>query len=73
MCIARHSDRPNRASLCNHPGLNYHPIADHNNSASGDIMNDKPPKSDARIGGMVATVVLILLFAFVGVFVWMSS
>ena len=31
------------------------------------------PMSDARIGGMVATVVLILLFIFVGVFVWMGS
>ena len=29
--------------------------------------------SDARIGGMVATVVLILLFIFVAVFVWMGS
>ena len=36
-------------------------------------MNDKPPKSDARIGGMVATVVLILMFVFVAVFVWMGS
>jgi hypothetical protein len=33
----------------------------------------KPPKSDARIGGMVATVVLILMFVFVGVFIWMGS
>ncbi len=33
----------------------------------------KRPKSDARIGGMVATVVLILMFIFVGVFVWMGS
>ncbi len=33
----------------------------------------KKPMSDARIGGMVATVVLILLAVFVGVFVWMGS
>ena len=33
----------------------------------------KKPKSDARIGGMAATVVLILMFIFVGVFVWMGS
>ena len=33
----------------------------------------QPPTSDARIGGMVATVVLILLFIFVGVFVWVGS
>jgi hypothetical protein len=35
--------------------------------------NPKKPMSDARIGGMVATVVLILMFVFVGVFVWMGS
>ena len=36
----------------------------------------RPPKksmSDTRIGGMVATVVLILMFIFVAVFVWMGS
>ena len=33
----------------------------------------KKPLSDARIGGMVATVVLILMFIFVAVFVWMGS
>ena len=33
----------------------------------------KKPISDARIGGMVATVVLILMFIFVGLFVWMGS
>ena len=27
--------------------------------------NPKPPKSDARIGGMVATVVLVLLALFI--------
>jgi hypothetical protein len=36
-------------------------------------VNDKPPKSDARIGGMVATVVLVLLAVFVVVFVWMGT
>ena len=33
----------------------------------------KKPMSDARIGGMVATVVLIFLAVFVGLFVWMGS
>lgn len=32
----------------------------------------KLPKSDARIGGMVAAVVLVLLAVFVVVFVWMG-
>ena len=36
-------------------------------------MTDKPPKSDARIGGIVATVVLVVMFALLGLFVWMGS
>lgn len=32
----------------------------------------KPPKSEARIGGMVATAVLIFLFAFTAVIVWIA-
>ncbi len=43
-------------------------------SAKG-IINDPPapkPKSDARIGGMVATVVLIILFLLVGLMVWVA-
>lgn len=33
----------------------------------------KPPKSDARIGGMVATVVLVFLAIFVTIFVWTAG
>jgi hypothetical protein len=33
----------------------------------------KKPMSNARISGMVATVALILMFAFVAVFVWIGS
>jgi hypothetical protein len=29
--------------------------------------------SDARISGMVATVVLVVMFLFVGLFVWLGS
>ncbi len=36
-------------------------------------MTNKPPKSDARISGMVATVALLVMFALVGWFVWMGS
>ena len=35
-----------------------------------------PPKhapSDARVGGMVATVALAVMFGMVGLFVWMGS
>lgn len=33
----------------------------------------KPLKSDARIGGMVATFVLLFLFALVGMMIWIAS
>jgi len=42
-------------------------------AAKGQLPQGKAPKSDARIGGMVATFVLIFLFIFVGVFVWMAG
>jgi hypothetical protein len=34
--------------------------------------DQKPPKSDARIGGMVATAVLIFLAIFTTVFIWIA-
>ena len=36
-------------------------------------MKDKKPMSDARISGMVATVALLVMFAFVGLIVWVGS
>lgn len=33
----------------------------------------KPPKSDARIGGMIATYVLLFLFALVGLMIWIAG
>ena len=33
----------------------------------------RPPMSNARISGMVATGVLVALFVFVGWFVWLAS
>ena len=32
----------------------------------------KEPKSDARIGGMVATVALLLIFVFTILFIWIA-
>jgi hypothetical protein len=32
----------------------------------------KPPKSDARIGGMVAAAVLIFLAIFTTIFIWIA-
>jgi hypothetical protein len=42
-------------------------------AAAGELPQGKAPKSDARVGGMVATFVLIFLFIFVGVFVWIAG
>ena len=33
----------------------------------------KPKMSNARISGMVATVTLVLIFAFTALFVWLSA
>jgi len=33
----------------------------------------KPPKSDARIGGMVATAALLVMFALVALMIWVAS
>ena len=40
---------------------------------SGGGRKPRPPMSDARVSGMVATVVLILLTAFVGWFIWLAG
>ncbi len=48
----------------------------HSEASKGIVMPVTPikkPKSDARIGGMVATVVLLLLFVLVGVMVWVAG
>lgn len=44
-------------------------------SAKGIIgdMPAKSPKSDARIGGIVATIALIVMFALVGLMVWVAG
>jgi hypothetical protein len=33
----------------------------------------KPPMSEARVSGMVATVALVFMFVFTAVFVWMAG
>lgn len=42
-------------------------------SAKGVLPQGKPPKTPARISGMVATVVLIFLAFFVAAFVWVGG
>lgn len=50
------------------------PVSLPHDSAAG-IIGDAPakaPKSDARVGGMVATIALIVMFALVGLMVWLA-
>ena len=42
-------------------------------AAEGQLPQGKPAKSDARISGMVATIVLIFLALFVFAFVWIAG
>ena len=39
----------------------------------GDGVKDKKPMSEARISGMVATVVLVVMFGLVALIVWVGS
>ncbi len=51
-------------------------IAPLTSDAASGIINDppgKPPKSDARIGGMVAMYALIAMFLLVGLMVWIAA
>jgi len=41
--------------------------------AKGALTDGKPPKSDARIGGMIAMYVLVFLFALVGLMIWIAG
>lgn len=52
------------------PVVQFEPLP--NAAAVGLTGQGKPAMSDARIGGMVATAVLVLMFVFVAVFVWMA-
>ncbi len=44
-------------------------------AASGTLpqAEAKKPKSDARVGGMVATIALLVLFALVGLMIWIAG
>lgn len=55
------------------PPVVFEPLPDADTQGSLSPEPGKAPMSDARISGMVATVVLVLLAVFVAVFVWMAS
>ena len=53
------------------PPIIFEPLP--TDSAKGLTAQGKPPMSDARIGGMVATVALIVLFAITGLMIWLAG
>lgn len=58
------------------PPAQMTPVAPLRSDAADGIIGDPPgkaPKSDARIGGMVAMVALLVLFALVGLMVWVGG
>ena len=57
------------------PDIRLAPPVDLPHESAKGIIGDAPakaPKSDARIGGMVATIALIVMFALVGLMVWVA-
>jgi hypothetical protein len=42
-------------------------------SASGGLAGGKPPMSDARMGGMVATVALLVMFGLTALVIWLAG
>ena len=53
------------------PPVTFEPLPEV--AAEGLLPQGKPVMSDARIGGMVATVVLVLMFVMVAVVIWMAA
>ncbi|MEO5621317.1 MAG: hypothetical protein ABIQ85_10385, partial [Cypionkella sp.] len=53
------------------PQIVFEPLPDA--AATGEVPQGKPVWSNARIGGMVATAVLIFLAIFTVLFIWMAG
>ncbi|MGL4320432.1 MAG: hypothetical protein ACRCS3_06165 [Paracoccaceae bacterium] len=53
------------------PPIRFEPLP--TAAAQGVLAGGRAPKSDARIGGMVATFVLLFLFALTGLVVWLAE
>lgn len=45
----------------------------HSDAAKGQLAQGKPPKSEARVSGMVAMFVLLFLALFVILFIWLAA
>ncbi len=53
--------------------VKFEPLPSDGAKGSQDAPIGKPPKSDARVGGMIAMYALIAMFAFVGLIIWVGG
>ena len=53
--------------------MQFEPLVSEAAAGTLDKPAGKPPKSDARVGGMIATYALIAMFAFVGLMIWVGG
>ncbi len=53
--------------------MQFEPLVSEAAAGTLDKPAGKPPKSDARVGGMIATYALIAMFAFVGLLIWVGG
>jgi hypothetical protein len=55
------------------PPVRFEPLPDASARDRSPTQGAKPPMSPARVGGMVATVALLIMFALVAVVVWVAA
>jgi hypothetical protein len=53
------------------PSVRFTPLP--SQSARGVLAGGKPPMSDARMGGMVATVALLVMFGLTALVIWLAG
>jgi len=53
--------------------IKFEPLPSEGAKGATDTPKTKPPKSDARVGGMIAMYALLAMFAFVGLIIWVGG
>lgn len=53
--------------------VKFEPLPSKGAEGAPGTPNGKPPKSDARVGGMIAMYALIAMFAFIGLLIWVAG
>jgi hypothetical protein len=52
--------------------VKFEPLPSEGAKGTAEAPTGRPPKSDARVGGMIAMYALIAMFAFVGLLIWVA-